>query len=363
MNKVALSFTCNFRNLQDGISKYTSIIKNNVSNKFEIIPYTFKIANKSIKAKINFTFPYTFFAIKNFLFNSKIIFKDKIDLIHVTDNRFIFKNHTPVLTTIHDVIPIEFSNWNRSILQKNIIFKKIYLKGILSSDRIISISNYTKNKLIKLGYDEKKIDVIHHGIDKNNFFKIIKKNKSIDEIVCNKDIILCVGTIQPRKNIIRYIESFRRLESNIKKNSLLIIVGKKGWSCSKEISTLKLLNKNENIIWFNNLPDKDLNYLYTKSKILLYASLEEGFGLPILDAFVSSTAVITSNISCLPEIAEDAAYYVDPHSIEEITLALKNLLTSNLLLNNIINIGHKRVANFKLENMILKTEDVYKKML
>lgn len=363
MKNIGLSFTSNTKKLQDGLAKYTNILTNNLRERFKIIPYCFGRNEIDNKCEINIKDPYTLFALKNFFFNKKIDFKNKVDLIHVTDNRFIFQNELPVITTVHDIIPIEYMNWNRSILQRNNFFKKIYLDGILSSNYIISISNYTKNKIVKLGYDENKISVIHHGIDEKNFFLNINKNKNIDEIISDKQVILCVGTIQPRKNIFRYIKSFRNLDNSLKSNSILIIVGKKGWQCKKEISILEKISRSENIVWFNNLPDKDLNYLYTRSKILLYASLEEGFGMPILDAFVSSTAVITSNISCLPEIAEKAAYYVNPYSTKELTMAIRNLLTSSNELNSYVELGHKRLMNFKLDKMILKTEKVYKKLV
>ena len=84
--------------------------------------------------------------------------------------------------------------------------------------------------------------------------------------------------------------------------------------------------------------------------------------MPILDAFVSSTAVITSNISCLPEIGGNAVYYVDPYSTAEITNALKNLLTCNLTINSYVELGHKRIEKFTLEKIISQTQFIYKKL-
>jgi glycosyltransferase involved in cell wall biosynthesis len=135
----------------------------------------------------------------------------------------------------------------------------------------------------------------------------------------DRPFVLSTGTIEPRKNLLRLIEAFRGLPDDY----LLVLAGPRGWD-EEEI----LRRADERIRFVGNVSDQQLESLYRRCAVFCYPSLYEGFGLPVLEALKAGAPVVTSNVSSLPEVAGDAARYVDPRSVEQIREALAELLGS-----------------------------------
>lgn len=138
--------------------------------------------------------------------------------------------------------------------------------------------------------------------------------------------VLAVGTLEPRKNLPRLVEAFSRLPVELQARHPLVVVGALGWETGETLSALRSLG--DRSIQLGYVSDDALAELYVRCEIFCYPSLGEGFGLPVLEAMAAGAAIVTSNLSSLPEVGGDAVEYVDPWSVADITRALERLLSS-----------------------------------
>src|SRR5207249_1083635 len=135
----------------------------------------------------------------------------------------------------------------------------------------------------------------------------------------DRPFVLSAGTLEPRKNLVRLIEAFQGLPGD----NLLALVGPRGWEDERILQ-----QAGDRIRFLGHVSDEELAGLYSLCTVFCYPSLYEGFGLPVLEALKAGAPVVTSNVSSLPEVAGDAARYVDPRSVEQIREALAELLGS-----------------------------------
>ena len=228
---------------------------------------------------------------------------------------------TPSAIVIHDLtyeIYPEFYTPHELKLQKIIVKRSAQVaKGIITN------SESTKKDLVKFyNIDPSKIYVIYPEISE------ALKREHKDKKAYNYKYILCVGNIQPRKNFINIIKAFAELPN---KDLHLIIVGKKQdlveyEKIKKLVNKYKLVNRVHITGYVTN---KELRNLYRDSELLLYPSFYEGFGFPIVEAFANSAPVITSNISSMPEVAGNAALYVDPTNYKSIKEGIIKFFNKN----------------------------------
>ena len=140
--------------------------------------------------------------------------------------------------------------------------------------------------------------------------------------------ILAVGTLEPRKNLPRLVAAYASLPRGLRKAHPLVVVGVRGWRTGATLDALRSLG--DSCTMLGHVPDSALAELYRRCAVFCYASLGEGFGLPVLEAMAAGAAVVTSSISSLPEVGGDAVEYVDPHSTESIAAGLQRVLESPL---------------------------------
>jgi alpha-1,3-rhamnosyl/mannosyltransferase len=190
-----------------------------------------------------------------------------------------------------------------------------------------------------------------------------QKKQVLDKYNIKKKFLLTVGTLQPRKNLDRVLLAYQSLPKDILSEYQLVIVGKRGWECSELIKKILFLEKQGLIKWLEFIPFNDLRALYQSSTSLVFPSLSEGFGLPIIEGFASKTPVITSNIPSILEVAGNAAYFVNPTSVEEIQYAISSLINNTGLVKNLIEKGSDRAKLFTMEEMGNKTMLVYKQFI
>lgn len=282
--------------------------------------------------------------------------KLKLDILHLPKSSCnLFKSFKKVVT-LHDLIPI-----TRPETEK--FFNKIYwhLNFWLSakfSDLLITDSEYSKKAIInKYNIDHKKIHVVYLGVDKKNS-KVKKTNiNKIKRKYCLQNrYLLFVGTIQPRKNLIKCIEAVSMFNKNRSNKIDLVAAGRMGWKIKAELLDKEFVK----ILGF--VPEEDLPFLYQGAEALIYVSLEEGFGLPILEAQSFKCPVITSNVSSMPEIAGKGAILTNPHSSSEIAQSITKLLCDKKLKKNLITEGQKNVKLFSWEKCAKETLEVYRKV-
>lgn len=268
----------------------------------------------------------------------------KVDLVHTSDWA---EPPTSIskITTIHDIIPIKFP---RLTPKKIIETHKDRLKWVAKESKAIIVPSIcTKNDLIELGFDEARIKVIPEAPNliksSEEAVKAVKKKYGIHE-----NYIITIGT-NPRKNLRRIIEAYYLSKAGM--NLKLIVVGEK--------IGLKLGDR-RGVIFLGHVSDSDLEPLLTGSKALVFASLYEGLGVPILDAFNCEVPVVTSNIGSMVEVSGGAAVLVDPYDVNSIADGIKEALNKPKTLTDK---GIKRVKDFSWEKTAKETLEVYKEIL
>lgn len=333
---------------------------------------------------LNFKFLWTQFGL------AKQTFLDHLDLLFIPSHTLplIRKPGLKTILTVHD-LGAEF------LPQTHQFKQRLYLKLITdyqlkSASHLIAVSQATKNDLInKIGIPEKNISVIYEGYNEKLFKHDVKdsilKQYDLDKIV----YFLFVGTIQPRKNLERLIKAYASFIEDSKINSpinppsstiknpsstlhhpssnnnipLLVLVGGKGW-LSDEIYTLpKKLGIEKYVKLLGYVPDENLPTLYSKAQAFVFPSLFEGFGLPLLEAMACGCAIITSNLSSMPEIAGKAALLVNPYDQNEIFQALRDLSTNSPLKEKLIKEGFQQVKKYSWQKCAQETIAVFKELV
>lgn len=231
--------------------------------------------------------------------------------------------------------------------------------AVCHSDRIVAISNSTKDDLVKLyGVNKKKIEIVYPGVD--SIFKpqpSIKIDRIKEKYLLKKPYFLFVGSFKPIKNIPRIIDGFYKFLKQMKKSYQLILVGSDLWLDQEIFKRIKQLRLKEKIVNLGYLPREDLPGIYGGAVAFISPSLYEGFGIPLLEAMACGTPVITSNIGSMPEVVGEAALLIDPNSADDIAQAMKQVAYHTTVYNMLQKRGLKQAKKFswsKLARKVLK---------
>lgn len=245
------------------------------------------------------------------------------------------------VTTVHDIVPIKFL---RETDRKVVAVHRRRLKWVKREvDRIIVPSETTKQDLVELGFDEEKIRVIAEAVE--SFYKsqreeIVKKLRSKYRL--NEEYLLMIGT-GGRKNVKNIVRAFELMKE---KNMQLVFTGER----PRELGQVR------GVRFLGYVNEGDLRALYSGARALVYTTLYEGFGLPVLQAMACGCPVVTSRVSSLPEVAGKAAVLVDPNDPGEIAEGIKKALKER---EELIKKGKKRVKEFSWEKAARETLKVY----
>ncbi len=156
--------------------------------------------------------------------------------------------------------------------------------------------------------------------------------------------VLAVGTLEPRKNLPRLVDAYVRLPVALQDRHRLVVVGALGWETGETVSAMHSLGERCTMLGY--VSDAALAELYRRCAVFCYPSLGEGFGLPVLEAMAVGAAVLTSNVSSLPEVGGEAVAYADPHNVNDIARALKTLLDDESLRMQLSELARARAAEF-----------------
>jgi len=290
-----------------------------------------------------------------------------VDIFWLPNLNFIsLSSQAKKILTIHDLSFLRYPNFFS--LQRNLWHYIINIKKLIrESDKIIAVSENTKNDIIELtGVSEAKIEVIYSGIDEE--FRIIDKNdQSLEEVKKKYDLadkfILFLGTLEPRKNIIGLIKAFNEFRENWaggKERIELAIAGGRGWKEKGARQEREKSKYKEDIKFLGYIPRQDKAYLYNLASIFVYPSFYEGFGFPPLEAMACGLPVVTSFSSSLPEAVGEASLLIDPYKTGEIAEAIRRILSDEFLKNDLIERGRKKVSKFSWQKAAGKYLDIFK---
>lgn len=348
------------------LSLYSELIKDNKKKKF-IIFYTSFDKIKSILKYPNVNF------IKNPI-NQDNYFKKLLSVLYVFIYiRFKYKNVKSIenftlpffnvknfksIFTIHDLRKIHFSNFIFTKLAFKIFFKHFLSK----SKNIIVVSKSVKNEMFKY-FKELNISVIYNTIETDSFKKI--RNKEIYQIKKKyklpDNFILTVGHHEMRKNFLRLIKAIHILKKE-HPSIKLILVGQKADETLKIKNLINNLKLSSNIKIFSNLNDFELRCFYRLSKLFVFPSIYEGFGIPILESMASSKPMVLSNLEVFREITENKYVYFDEYDPLSIANKIKYVMKNKKIQKKMVNYGRKRIKYFSIDNQKKNINHFYKRI-
>jgi len=240
------------------------------------------------------------------------------DIFHTTNQVRTFPPHARVTATVHD-----FTCWTMPELhtEANVRADARFAEHTLRrAHSLIAVSEHTRQDAIRLlGLHPERITTIHNGVAEEYFSAPMPAP-------AEKPYVLHAGTIEPRKNIDRLLDAWNALPRGLRDAYDLVLAGPGGWRSEATIERLR--SAGAGIRWLGYVAEAEMPSLTRGATLVVYPSLYEGFGLPLAQAMACGVATLTSNTSCLPEIAGGAARLVNPESVDEIRDAIAELLES-----------------------------------
>jgi glycosyltransferase involved in cell wall biosynthesis len=232
------------------------------------------------------------------------------------------------------------------------------------ANRILTPSEFSRMSILRVYGDlaEEKVEMVPHAAAPE--FRPVSREAAAaavrDRLHIAGPFLLCVGDLQPRKNHIGLIRAFARLtESYPQLKHSLVLAGKETWFAGEIRRAARQSGAADRIHFTGWTSDEDLLNLYNACDVFVFPSFYEGFGLPVVEAMACGRAVVCSNTSSLPEVADSAALLVDPYSVEEIVRAIVDLLVDPGLRVRMERLGLQRAAHFNWERTARTTLEIY----
>ena len=288
-----------------------------------------------------------------------LAWKYKIDAVHSLHYSFPLFTTAKRIVNIYDLSFFKFPHCHTAI--KRIYFRIFTRLASRFAHKLITISESSRNDFLQeFRIDPQRIAAIYlgcnHEADKR--FDQTKITTTKQKFGITRDYILFIGTIEPRKNIKHLILAYDRLCKE-HHHCQLVIAGKKGWGFHDTFKLIDSLPTKRDITFTGYITEKEKEILLSQAKIFVYPSLYEGFGIPVLESLAKGIPTITSNISSLPEIVEDAALLVNPNDVDELYLQMRKLLTENSLYSQLQKKSIVQAKKFSWDKMAAETIHIY----
>ncbi|MDO8498808.1 MAG: glycosyltransferase family 1 protein [bacterium] len=290
------------------------------------------------------------------------------DLVHFPHFNVPVFYHGKYIITIHDLIHQHFqmrrvTTHNPLVYQlKKLSYKKVFSHAVLKALKIITPSDFVKSQLVgewKIGKEE--IVVTYEAVDRamvnlSKGYKVSDFSKLSQKFKFSNPFIFYVGNAHPHKNVLQLIKAFKILKESFPKLSL-VLSGPDNYFWQQ----VKKESSGKDIIFTGPVTDRELIALYKNAQAFVTASLEEGFGIPILEAMACSCPVISSNRGSLPEVGGQAALYFDPANTEDAVKKISSILENPKLRKELIQKGKERVTLFSWKKLAKQTLEIYQK--
>ncbi|MFO1434321.1 MAG: glycosyltransferase family 1 protein [Candidatus Competibacteraceae bacterium] len=290
--------------------------------------------------------------------------KDRRIMLYHDPNFIPYCFDGPVVITIHDLSMIKYPETHpadriRAIGQQ-------LPSAVARADAIIAVTEATRQEILAtFDVNPQKVIAIHNGVGRH--FQPLSQAETAPVLhpqrLTHRGYILNVGTLEPRKNLIRLARAYRSLPATLRERYPLVIVGMKGWHYESIGEELEPLIRSGHLRLLGYIPTEALPALYAGAAMLVYPSLYEGFGLPLVEAMASGTPVITSNRSSMPEVVGDVGILVEPEDESMIAGAIRRLLEDSNEALRLQRQGLERVRQFTWERCAQQTLAVYRKVL
>lgn len=286
--------------------------------------------------------------------------RDQPDLIHVQYTAPV-RCPAPVVVSVHDVSFLEHPSFFPPT--RALQLRYTVERTVRAATRILTPSEFSRRSILRAyGVDEDKVVVVPNAVSKE--FRPRPREAAASRIKerfgIPSPLILTVGDLQPRKNQVGLIRAFAELLRYYPDlPHHLAIVGQHSWYGSRVRKAAEKSGVSQRIHFTGFVSDEELLDFYTACEVFVFPSLYEGFGLPILEAMACGRAVTCSSTSAIPEVADAAAILFDPESVEEITLALRDLVLDPELRTRVERLGQQRAGRFEWRETARKTLETY----
>jgi glycosyltransferase involved in cell wall biosynthesis len=276
----------------------------------------------------------------------------------------------PYVLTVHDLLEHMYGSRNASSLRRSMHY---YLtrRVLRRAARVIAVSQFTRNEIEKLlAIPDARIEVVYNAIDERFLYghaTQADRDLIAQRYLVNHPFILYAGAIRPHKNVVRIIEAFSALKSELQKENLypdikLIIIGDDLSSHPRLRRTVVRSGVQNDVRFLGFVPIEVLRIFYDVAKVFVFPSLYEGFGLPPLEAMAHGTPVVTSNTSSLPEVAGNAALLVNPENVFEIRRGLQRVLLDSALRDRMKLRGYEQAKKFSWTISVSRILEIYREV-
>jgi glycosyltransferase involved in cell wall biosynthesis len=281
----------------------------------------------------------------------------RADLFHGLNQRLPHGRFRRAVTTFHDLFVMS-GDYSTPEFRRR--FTELARDAANRSDHIIAVSSFTAGQVSEyLNYPADRITVIHHGADPIPEIPPDAREAFRRRLALESPFVLHVGAIQKRKNMVRLVEAFEGLPQRY----LLVLAGSAGYGAREILERIENSPARSRIRVLGYRTRDELNYLYRTAAVLAFPSLEEGFGLPVVEAMSAELPVVTSNSSALQEVAGDAALLVEPADTDGLRGALTSTLEDEHMRAGLAAAGQRRAAGFTWRRAAQNTLNVYRKLL
>jgi glycosyltransferase involved in cell wall biosynthesis len=295
-------------------------------------------------------------------------------LFHATHPLPVHVAGCPNIVTIHDLVPLRLPHM--TLDNKRYVFR-LLRHLVKSADHILTVSEYSRRDIISVfGVPESRITNTYQAVNLPSRALSRSDDEVADEITNLFELdpgeyYLFIGALEPKKNVSRLIDAYAASGSR----RPLIVAGGTGWQNEGDLERINdmrfsnyrvrenTISKVKQVRRIPYLPPAQLITLMRGARALLFPSLFEGFGLPVLEAMTLGTPVLTSNTTSLPEIAGDAALVVDPYDIAEMAAAIRRLDNDMDLLEDLSSRGRKQAELYSMTNYVSRLGQAYRGIL
>lgn len=269
--------------------------------------------------------------------------KYKIDVFFSPENYIPKLKNIPIICTVHDLNFFHSDKYIGNSTHQR-YFMRYFPLNARKSTKVITVSEFSKNDIVEnFCIPADKIEVVYNAA--NNVYKPQSKEINLrtkTKYTLGKDYFYFVGAIHKRKNLTNIFLAFDEFKRQSASDIKFVVIGAKKWWKGEIEDTYNNMQFKEDVIFTNRLEAKDVALISSAALALVFPSLFEGFGIPVVEAFAANTPVITSNTTALPEVVADAAILVNPYSIDEIAKAMKDIYENTELRSSLIEKGLER---------------------
>ncbi len=290
----------------------------------------------------------------------------ELDVLH-TQYFIPFRRPCRTICTIHDICFAHNKTW---FSKKEYLFQKTMIPyAARHADAVVTVSEFSRRDIADtFGVNDQKICVIYNAVDWKHFGKEADQAGKAEAAalvrakfgIGQAPYILCVGNLNPRKNISSLIDAYRMMKEKYGGSQILVIAGKKDYRAEQTIQEARETGVGDAILFTGYVTNEELEALYSQAECFVYPSLYEGFGIPPLEAMACGTPVAVSGTTALPEVVADAGLYFDPEDVSSIASCLHRLLQQEDLREALISAGYDRVKAFDWGRSAQKLMDLYR---